>query len=198
MQGSPLLGVAAEPQRDGKWEMWGSNPISWQCSWPLVGLGAPAVQGHGLGGSPADGDRSRASGRSKGWALQRGSSEHLPSLTSISPNEHLPSVFPNGHFSSLHRAVLLRAVAHHRDPLCSPRVWLQAALRGHRYGSHPLRALPVQGQRCRFPALMQNPAGAERLFSLPFPHPAIRAPQMARGRCARGKGYLGFARGRVG
>lgn len=114
------------------------------------------------------------------------------------PNEHLPSVFPNGHFSSLHRAVLLRAVAHHQDPLCSPRVWLQAALRGHRYGSHPLRALPVQGQRCRFPALMQNPAGAERLFSLPFPHPAIRAPQMARGRCVRGKGYLGFARGRVG
>lgn len=98
VQGSPLLGVAAEPQRDGKGEIWGSNPISWQRSWLLVGLGAPAA-----------GARSRVSGCSKGWALQPGSSEHLPPLMSISPNEHLPSIYPNGHFPSLHRAVLLQA-----------------------------------------------------------------------------------------
>lgn len=98
VQGSPLLGVAAEPQRDGKGEIWGSNPISWHCSWLLVGLGAPAA-----------GARSRVSGCSKGWALQPGSSEHLPPLMSISPNEHLPSIFPNGHFPSLHRAMLLQA-----------------------------------------------------------------------------------------
>lgn len=98
VQGSPLLGAAAEPQRDGKWEIWGSNPISWQHSWMVVVLGAEAA-----------GDRSRGNDCSKGWALQPGSSEHLPPLTSISPNEHLPSIFPNGHFPSLHRAVLLQA-----------------------------------------------------------------------------------------
>ena len=42
------------------WEsgIWGLNPVSWRCSWLLVGLGAPAMPGHGQWDLPADGDRS--------------------------------------------------------------------------------------------------------------------------------------------